>query len=129
MTHSSPVRKDASFRHILHSVVNWLVMTLSVVFGVVGAVAAFFGAALLFTAISALVVVALAVGLVITIGGAWIAARMMGRAHPGRIALSVGAATMLVLALISAVTIFQPRPVLLLPGTPHLFLLVSTTGT
>jgi pimeloyl-ACP methyl ester carboxylesterase len=113
MAHSSPVRTGASFRQIIHAAVSWLVMSLSIIFGVGGAVAAFFGAALLFTAISALVVVAIAVGFLITTGGAWIAARMMGRAHPWRIAPSVGAATMLVLALVSAMTIFQP-----LPSTP-----------
>ena len=108
MAHAAPVSKGSSFRQILHSVVSWLVMTLSVIFGVVGTVAAFFGAALLLESSSALVVVAFCVGFLITSGGAWIAARMMTRKRPGRIALSVGAATMLVLALVTAVTILPP---------------------
>src|SRR5712691_10910048 len=108
--HVVAIRKNSSFRHLLHSAVNWLVLALSVIFGVAGAIAAFFGAALLFTSISVLVVVAVSVGFLITSGGAWIAARMMTRARPGRIALGVGVTTMLVLTLVTAVTIFPPRP-------------------
>src|SRR5215470_5899888 len=98
MTQSSPMRKGFSFRHLVHSVVSWLVMTLSVMCGVLGTVAAFFGTAFLLDSSSALLVVAISVGFVITSGGAWIAARMMIQKRPGRIALGVGAATMLVLA-------------------------------
>src|SRR5260370_5103511 len=83
-------------------------MTLSVILGIVGTGAAFFGAALLLDSSSALFVVAFGVGFLITWGGAWIAARMMRRARPRRIALGVGAATMLVLALVTALTIFPP---------------------
>src|SRR6266852_7694621 len=113
MAHSSPVRKGSSFRQIIHSAVSWLMMALSVIFGVGGTVAAFFGAAFLLDTSSALFVVAISVGFLLTSGGAWIAARMMTRARPGRIALGVGAATMLVLALVSSLTILQP-----LPSTP-----------
>jgi proline iminopeptidase len=108
MAHSSPVRKGSSFRQIIRSAVNWLMMALSVIFGVVGTVAAFFGAAFLLDSSSALLVVAISVGFLITSGGAWIAARMMTRARPGRFALGVGGATMLVLALVTAATIFPP---------------------
>ncbi len=108
MTHSSVVRRGSSVRHILHRTVSWLVMALSVICGVLGAAAAFFGAALLFSTIVALLLVALGAGFLLTCGGAWIAARMMRRVHTGRIALSVGAATMLVLALGASLTVFQP---------------------
>jgi len=108
MAHVSPLRKGSTFRQLIHAAVSWLMMTLSVIFGVVGTVAAFFGAAFLLDSSSALFVVAIAVGFLITSGGAWIAARMMRRARPGRIALGVGAVTMLVLALVTAVTIFPP---------------------
>src|SRR6266852_7094371 len=108
LAQSSPLRKGSSFRRIIHAAVSWLLMTLSVIFGVVGTVAAFFGAAFLLDTSSALFVVAFCVGFLITSGGAWIAARMMTRARPGRIALGVGGATMLLLALVTAVTIFPP---------------------
>src|SRR5215469_2832841 len=106
--HSSPLRKGSSFRQIIHAAVSWLIMALAVIFGVGGAVAAFFGAAFLLDSSSALFVVAISVGFLITSGGAWIAARRMRRARPGRIALAVGGATMLVLALVTAGTILPP---------------------
>ena len=81
-------------------------MALAVIFGVVGTIAAFFGAAFLLDSSSALFVIAFSVGFLITSGGAWIAARMLTRARAGRIALGVGAVTMLLLALVTAVTIF-----------------------
>src|SRR5215469_8518865 len=108
MAHVTPLRKGSSFRQIIHAAVSWLLMTLSVIFGVVGTVAAFFGAALLLESSSALFVVAILVGFLLTSAGAWIAARMMRRARPGRIAFGVGAATMLLLALVTAVTILPP---------------------
>jgi len=108
LAHSSPVRKGSAFRQIIHSAVSWLLMALSVIFGGVGTIAAFFGAAFLLDSSSALFVVAISVGFVLTSGGAWIAARMLTRARPGSIALGVGAATMLLLALVMAVTIFPP---------------------
>ena len=83
-------------------------MALAVILGVGGTIAAFFGAAFLLDSSSALFVVAISVGFLITSGGAWIAARMMTRARPGRIALGVGGATMLLLALVTAVTILPP---------------------
>src|SRR5690348_14320245 len=108
LAHSSPLRKGSSVRQIIHAAVSWLMMALAVIFGVGATVAAFFGAALLLDSSSALFVVAISVGFLITSGGAWIAARRMTSARPGRIALGVGAATMLVLALVTAVTIFPP---------------------
>jgi pimeloyl-ACP methyl ester carboxylesterase len=110
MAHASPVSKGSSVRQIIHSAVCWLMMALSVICGGVGTVAAFFGAAFLLDSSSALLVVAISVGFLLTSGGAWIAARMMARARPGRIALGVGAATMLVLALVASLTILQPLP-------------------
>src|SRR6266852_7165449 len=97
MAHSSPLRKGSSFRQIIHAAVSWLMMALAVIFGVVGTCAAFFCAAFLLDTSSALFVVAFCVGFLISSGGAWIAARMMTRARPGRIALGVGGATMLLL--------------------------------
>src|SRR5258708_40041135 len=108
MAHSSPLRKGSSVRQILHVAVSWLLMTLSVIFGVVGTVAAFFGAAFLLDSSSALFVVAFSVGFLITSGGAWIAARMLTRARPGRIALGVGGAPMLSLPLVMPLAISPP---------------------
>src|SRR5713101_375994 len=108
LAQSSPLRKGSSFRQIIHAALSWLMMTLSVILGIGGTGAAFFGAALLLDSSSALFVVAISVGFLITSGGAWIAARMMTRARPGRIALGVGGATMLLLALVTAVTILPP---------------------
>lgn len=110
MAHVSPLRKGSSFRRIIHAAVSWLMMALAVILGVVGTVAAFFGAAFLLDTSSALFVVAFCVGFLITFGGTWGAARMMRRARPGRIALVIGTVTMLVLALVSFLTIFQPLP-------------------
>jgi hypothetical protein len=84
------------FRHLIHSVVSWLMMVLSVIVGVLGTGAAFFGAAFLLTTSVALFLVAISVGFLITFGGAWIAARMMRRSRPSRIALGVGVVVMLV---------------------------------
>jgi pimeloyl-ACP methyl ester carboxylesterase len=108
MIHPSPRKRGSAFRQIIHTTTSWLVMTLSVILGAAGTVAAFFGAALLLNASLALFLVALSAGFLLTTGGAWIAARMMPWARSGRIALSVGAATMLVLALVASLTIFQP---------------------
>src|SRR5258708_4760534 len=108
LAHSSPLRKGSSFRQLIHATVSWLLMALAVIFGVAGTVAAFFGAAFLLDSSSALFVVAFCVGFLLTSGGAWIAARLLTRARPGRIALGVGGATMLLLALVTAVTIFPP---------------------
>jgi pimeloyl-ACP methyl ester carboxylesterase len=113
MTHFTPFHKGSPFRHFVSSALSWLVMVLSVILGVAGAIAAIFGAALLSDSIGLLFVVGLCAGFLITRGGAWIAARMMRRARPGRIALGVGAATMLALALASWATILRP-----LPSTP-----------
>jgi proline iminopeptidase len=108
MEHVSTSRKGSSFRQIFHFAVSWLMMAMAVIFGIVATVAAFFGAAFLLDSSRVLFVVAISVGFLITSGGAWIATRMMTRARPGRIALSVGGATMLLLALVTAVTIFPP---------------------
>ena len=113
LAHSSPLRKGSSFRRIIHAAVSWLMMVLAVILGIVGTVAAFFGAAFLLDSSSVLFVVAFCVGFLITAGGTWIAARMLTWKRPGRIALSVGAATMLVLVLVASLTILQ-----LLPSTP-----------
>jgi proline iminopeptidase len=113
LAQSSPRRRGSALRQIIHAAVSLLLMVLSVILGIAGAVAAFFGAAFLVTASVALFLVAFCVGFLITSGGAWIAARTMGRVHPQRIALSAGAATMLVLALVVSVTVLQP-----LPNTP-----------
>lgn len=110
MAHFTPFQKGSPFRHVVSSALSWLVMALSVILGMAGAIAAIFGAALLFNTSSVLFVVGLCTGFLITCGGAWIAARMMRRARPGKIALGVGAATMLVLALASSVTILRPLP-------------------
>src|SRR5215470_2354676 len=107
---SSPLRRGSSFRQIIHAAVRWLMMALAVILGVVGTVAAFFGAAFLLDGSGAPIVVAFCVGFGITSGGPWIAARRMSRARRGRIALGVGAATMLVLALVAALTSWQPLP-------------------
>src|SRR5215470_15431580 len=106
--HSSPLSKGSALRQLIHAAVSWLLMALSVIFGVGGTIAAFFGAAFLLDSSSALFVVAISVGFLLTSGGAWIAARMLTRARPGSIALGVGAATMLLLALVTAGTIFPP---------------------
>jgi proline iminopeptidase len=108
MAHVSPLRKGSSFRRIIYSVMCWLMMALAIIFGVVAMVATFFGAAFLLDSSSALFVVAISVGFLITSGGAWIAARMMRRTRPGRIALGVGGATMLLLVLVTAGTILPP---------------------
>src|SRR5215471_10877093 len=113
LAHSSPLRKGSSYRRIIHAAVSWLMMVLAVILGIGGTVAAFFGTAFLLDSSSVLFVVAFCVGFLITAGGAWIAARMMTWKRPGRIALSVGAATMLVLVLVASLTILQP-----LPSTP-----------
>src|SRR5712692_2257194 len=99
MAHSYPLRKDSSFRQIIHAAVSWLMMALAVIFGIVVTVAAFFGAAILLDSSSALFVVAFSVGFLITSGGAWIAARRMTRGRPGRLARAAGGATMVLLAL------------------------------
>jgi pimeloyl-ACP methyl ester carboxylesterase len=113
MTHSSPVRRESSLRRIIHHAMSWLVMTLSVICGVLGTVAAFFCAAFLINSSTLLFVVAFCVGFLITAGGAWIAARMMTWKRPGRMALGVGVATILVLVLVSEFSILHP-----LPSTP-----------
>jgi proline iminopeptidase len=107
------LRKGSAFRRIIHAAVSWLLMALSVILGIGGTVAAFFGTAFLLDSSSVLFVVAISVGFLITAGGAWIAARMLTWKRPGRIALGVGAATMLVLVLITKLSILQP-----LPSTP-----------
>src|SRR5260221_7093533 len=108
LAHPSPLRKGSSVRQLIHAAVSWLMMALTVSLGLGGLVAVFFGSAFLLDSSSALFVVAFCVGFLITSGGAWVAARMMTRARPGRIALGVGGATMLLLALVTAVTIFPP---------------------
>ena len=108
LAHSTPLRKGSAFRRIIRAVVSWLMMAPSVIVGVVGTIAAFFGAAFLLESSTALFVAAFSVGFLLTYGGAWIAARMLRWARPGRIALGVGAATMLLLVLVTAVTILQP---------------------
>jgi pimeloyl-ACP methyl ester carboxylesterase len=113
MTHVSPFQRGSLFRRIVSSALSWLVLALAVILGAAGAIAALFGAALLFNTISVLFVIGLSAGFLITCGGAWMAARMMRRARPGRIALGTGAATMLLVALVSSVTILRP-----LPSTP-----------
>jgi proline iminopeptidase len=110
MANSTPLHKKSSVRQVVRSSMSWLVLVLSIICGVLCAVVAFFGAALLFSTIVALLMVSLGVGFLISAGGAWGAARMMRRAHPGRIALGVGAATMLVLALVVSLTVLQPLP-------------------
>jgi proline-specific peptidase len=110
MARLSRSQKRSPVQRVIFSTLGWLVMTLSILLGLFGAGAAFFGAALLFTAPGALVVVALLVGFLLTCGGAWVAASMMSWARSGRIALGIGAATMLVLTLVSSLTVFQPLP-------------------
>jgi pimeloyl-ACP methyl ester carboxylesterase len=113
VTHLTPSQRGSPFRHFVFSALSWLVMALSVIVGAAGAIAAFFGAALLTDSIGLLFAAGLCAGLLITWGGAWLAAGMMRRARPGRIALGVGIATMLALALASWPTILRP-----LPSTP-----------
>jgi pimeloyl-ACP methyl ester carboxylesterase len=110
MTNSILPHKRPSFRHIIRYSVSWLLMVFSVILGVAGTVVAFFCAAFLLNTSFALFLVAFCAGFLITFGGAWIAARLMRRVHSRRIALSIGAATMLVLALVSSLTILQPLP-------------------
>ena len=97
-----------SFHHVMRSIAGWFVIVLAIILGVVGTVGAFFGAANLLDSSSLLFLIAFLVGLGVTSGLAWIAARILARARRGRIALSVGGATMLVLAVASSLTILQP---------------------
>jgi pimeloyl-ACP methyl ester carboxylesterase len=113
MSNPALPHKRSSFRSIIRYSTSWLVLVFSVIFGVAGTVGAFFGAALLLNTSVALFLVAFCVGFLITFGGAWLAARLMKRVHARSIALSVGAATMLVLALVVSLTVLQP-----LPSTP-----------
>lgn len=68
MANSTPVHKKSSVRQVVRYSMSWLV--LSIIFGVLGAVAAFFGAALLFSTIVALLLVGLGAGFLISAGGA-----------------------------------------------------------
>ncbi|MBE3559977.1 MAG: alpha/beta fold hydrolase [Ktedonobacteraceae bacterium] len=103
-------RVHPSARQIVVRVVGWLLLVCSILAGVLGAGAAFFGAAFVVTSILALVLLALCVAFLLTFAGVLIAARLLRRTRPGRIACLVGTATMLVLALVSSLTVFQPLP-------------------
>lgn len=68
MTHFSPERRGSSFHHLIHSAVSWLVLVLSILLGIAGAGAAFFGAAFFLNTSSSLLVVAILVGFLLTSG-------------------------------------------------------------
>ncbi len=85
-------------------------MILSILLGWGGTIIAFFSAAFLLNNIKILLVVAFCAGFLIISGGAWIAAKRMKRAKPGRTALSIGVITMLILALAFAMTVNRPLP-------------------
>lgn len=85
-------------------------MILSILIGWVGAIMVFFSAALILNNIKVLLAAAFCAGFLIITGGAWIAAKRMKRAKPGRTAFSIGAITMLVLAFAFAMTVLRPLP-------------------
>src|SRR5260221_14376224 len=87
LAHPSPLRKGSSVRQLIHAAVSWLMMALAVIVGVGGTVAGCFGAAFLLDSSSALFVVAISVGFLLTCGSAWIAARMLILPRRGIIAL------------------------------------------
>jgi pimeloyl-ACP methyl ester carboxylesterase len=103
-------QKNTGFRHLAAAFLSWQVMFLSVLIGVAACIAVFFGAAFIINTSIVLFALAACAGFLITTLIARVAARMMKRARPGRIALSVGAATMLLLALVSSATILKPLP-------------------
>lgn len=108
MNPSIQPRSAAVSRQLVALVGSWLLLVVAVPLGMVGAVVAFFGAAYMTSRVLGLILVAILACLLITSGLAWLALGRIIPARRGPVSLSVSAATLLVLVLLSTFTIFQP---------------------
>src|SRR5712691_11932757 len=105
MNPSIQPRSAAVSRQLVALVGSWLLLVVAVLLGMVGAVAAFFGAAYVTSRVLGLILVAILACLLITSGLAWLALGRIVPARRGPVSLSVSAATLLVLVLLSTFTI------------------------
>lgn len=108
MNPSIQPQSAAASRQLVRLVGSWLLLALAVPLGMVGAVAAFFGAEYVTSSVLELILAAILACLLITSGLAWLALGRSVPARRGRVTLGVAAGTLLVLVLLSTFTIFQP---------------------
>ncbi len=89
-------------------IIGWILLAFAVLFGIVGGVISFFGAALFTSNVLVMVAAGLAVCFGLSSVLAWLTARSIFPAQRTRIPWTVGLGTMLLTALLAAVTIFLP---------------------
>ena len=101
-------KKSSGFKKAVRLIFGWILLFLSVPFGMTGAVFSFFLCAVFLSHIILLSLIALIVCFLISFSLSRIAWGKILRAHRSRLALGVGLSTVIGVILISSLTIFKP---------------------
>lgn len=101
-------KTSIGFKKAVHSIFGWILLFLSILLGMVGAVLGFLLCAVFLSNITLLSLTAILVCFLISFSLSRFAGRKILRAHRTRLALGVGLATVFGVILISSFTIFKP---------------------
>ncbi len=100
--------KERSLKKCVLLVLSWILLFIGIVLGIIGAVAGFLFSAALMSSVFLLSITGILICFLISFSLSWLAGKRILPSLRTRFALGVGVATILVVILLSALTIFKP---------------------
>ncbi len=100
--------KERLFKKYVLLGLSWILLFIGIVLGIIGAAAGFLFSAALMSSVLVLSITGLLVGFLISFSLSWLAGKRIAPSLRTRFALGTGAATILILIFLSALTIFKP---------------------
>ncbi len=100
--------KGRSLKKYVFLVLSWILLFIGIVLGIIGAAAGFLFSAALMSSVLLLSITGILVGFLISFSLSWLAGKRIAPSLRMRFALGAGVATILVVILLSALTIFKP---------------------
>jgi proline iminopeptidase len=112
--------KGRSLKKYVLLILSWILLFIGIVLGIIGAVAGFLFSAALMSSVLLLSIIGILICFLISFTLSWFAGKRILPSLRTRFALGVGVATILVVVLLSALTIFKP----LIPSSERILSLV-----
>jgi hypothetical protein len=100
--------KGRSLKKYVLLILSWILLFIGIVLGIIGAVAGFLFSAALMSSVLLLSIIGILICFLISFTLSWFAGKRILPSLRTRFALGVGVATILVVVLLSALTIFKP---------------------
>jgi proline iminopeptidase len=100
--------KGRSIKEFILLVLSWILLFLGIVLGIIGAAAGFLFSAALMSSVLLLSIASILVCFLISFSLSWLAGKRIWPSRRTRFAVGVGGATILIVILLSALTIFKP---------------------